>query len=109
MKKTNGMTVYEENDECALDEYSAAIAEEVPKLIKESKYDDTLIKNQIETLKQKEKEDVSKLQQQQEKQDSNITSNTTEIEKLKVENEILRSQIPTRTSKWNRDKANRCK
>ncbi len=98
MKKVNGMTVYEETDKCALDEYSAAIAEEVSKLIEENNYDDTSIKNQIETLKQKEKEDVSKLQQQQETQDSNITTNTTEIEKLKAENEMLRNQIPTRKS-----------
>ncbi len=43
------------------------------------------------------KGDISTIQQQQSTQDSNISSNTTEIEKLKVENEMLKSQIPTRT------------
>lgn len=34
-------------------------------------------------------------------QNTSITSNTTEIEKLKTENEMLRSQIPTRkNSRW---------
>lgn len=63
-------------------------------------YDDTLLKSQLETLKQKEKEDVSEIKQEQTTQNSNISSNTTEIEKLKEENELLRSQIPTRKSKW---------
>lgn len=101
MKKVNGMTVYEESDKCSLDDYSAAIAQEVPDLIKESKYDDTSIKNQLDTLKQKEKEDISAIQEEQTTQNTSITSNTTEIEKLKTENEMLKSQIPTRkNSKW---------
>ncbi len=44
------------------------------------------------------KGDIATIQQQQETQDSNITSNITEIEKLKAENEMLKSQIPTRKS-----------
>lgn len=70
-------------------------------------YDDTSIKNQLDTLKQKEKEDISNINQEQETQNSNITLNTTEIDKLKTENEMLKSQIPTRQSNRSRGKSRR--
>lgn len=38
------------------------------------------------------------LEENLETQNANITSNTTEIEKLKEENEMLKSQIPVRKS-----------
>lgn len=79
MKKINGMTVYEENDKCSLDDYSESIAEDVFNLIKENRYDDTSIKNKLAELEKKE----------------NISVMQADIQKIKEENEILISQIPT--------------
>lgn len=79
MKKINGMTVYEENDKCSLDDYSESIAEDVFNLIKENRYDDTSIKDKLAELEKKEI--ISVMQ--------------ADIQKNKKENEILISQIPT--------------
>ena len=66
MKTVSGMTVYEGADKCSLDEYSAKMATEVPKLIKENKYNDEVIKKEITEIKNKNEfqdKDIENLQQ----------------------------------------------
>lgn len=50
MKEVNGLPVYEEGDICALDEYSATMAQKVHQKIESAKYDDTEVKGDIEEI-----------------------------------------------------------
>ena len=50
MKEVNGLPVYEENDICALDEYSAAMAQKVHEKVEAAKYDDAGVKGDIEEI-----------------------------------------------------------
>lgn len=84
MKVVNGMTVYEGEDPCSLDEYSAKIAQEVSKLIQDNKYDDTLIKQEQQT----QNEEISNNTKKNKNQDKQIAQ-------LQKENTALKSQIPT--------------
>ena len=68
MKTVNGLTVYEGTDKAALDEYSEKMAEEIPKKIKESNYDDTEIKEDIQDIKSEQTTQNTKLQELEDNQ-----------------------------------------
>lgn len=53
MKKINGITVYEETDKCALDEYSEQLAKDIEQKFKDEAYDDTKIKQDISNIQEK--------------------------------------------------------
>lgn len=82
MKKENGITVYEEDDVCALDEYSKELAKDITKLLE--------AKNT----------DISKLQGETEGIKSTDTEQDKKIAELEKENIKLRNQIPSRNSEW---------
>lgn len=81
MKKVNGFTVFEEDDKCALDEYSAQLEKDINKKINDGKYDDTEIK-----------QDILDIQQEQTQQNTKIETNSTEIATLKAENKRLKEE-----------------
>lgn len=76
MKKENGITVYEEDDVCALDEYSKELAKDITKLLE--------AKNT----------DISKIQEETEGIKSTDTEQDKKIAELEKENIKLRNQIP---------------
>ena len=53
MRKDNGITVYEETDKCALDEYSEQLAKDIEQKFKNEAYDDTEIKQEISNIQEK--------------------------------------------------------
>lgn len=53
MRKDNGITVYEETDKCALDEYSEQLAKDIEQKFKDEAYDDTEIKQKISNIQEK--------------------------------------------------------
>lgn len=53
MRKDNGITVYEETDKCALDEYSEQLAKDIERKFKNEAYDDTGIKQDISNIQEK--------------------------------------------------------
>lgn len=53
MRKDNGITVYEETDKCALDEYSKQLAKDIEQKFKNEAYDDTEIKQEISNIQEK--------------------------------------------------------
>lgn len=53
MRKDNGITVYEETDKCALDEYSEQLAKDIEQKFKNEAYDDTEIKQDISNIQEK--------------------------------------------------------
>lgn len=65
MKEVNSLPVYEGTDKCALDEYSEKMAEKIPKIIENNKYNDADIKKDISEIKS----DISDLQDSQSDQD----------------------------------------
>ncbi len=81
MKKVNEITVLEENDKCALDEYSAQLEKDItPKF--------------------------TAIQQEQTQQNTKIETNSTEIatlkaekERLQEENKDLKNALPSRCRK----------
>ena len=83
MKKENGITVYEEDDVCALDEYSKELAKDITKLL-EAK--DT---------------DISKIQEETKAIKSTDTEQDKKIAELEKENIKLRNQIPNGTASGN--------
>ena len=76
MKKENGITVYEEDDVCALDEYSKELAKDIAKLLE--------AKNT----------EISNLQEETEGIKSTDTEQDKKIAELEKENIKLRNQIP---------------
>lgn len=89
MKKVNDLTVYEENDPCALDEYSKQLADEVHKKIEDAKTEQEIKIDTLETDNTKNRADIE--------------TNKIEIEELKLKNSKLQeennhliNQIPTR-------------
>ena len=65
MKEVDSLPVYEGTDKCALDEYSKKMAEKIPKIIENNKYNDADIKKDISEIKS----DISELQTSQTNQD----------------------------------------
>ena len=88
MKEVNGLPVYEEDDICALDEYSVAMAQKVHQKIETAKYDDTEVKGNIADLEENDEE-----------QDEQLTKLQQEYTELK---ENLDNILPERTSIWRR-------
>lgn len=88
MKEVNGLPVYEENDICALDEYSAAMAQKVHEKVEAAKYNDGEVKGDIADL---EENDIE--------QDKQLTQLQQEYTELK---ENLDNILPERTSIWRR-------
>lgn len=87
MKTVNGMTVYEGTDKCALDEYSAKMATEVPKLIKENKYNDEAIKKEITEIKNKNEtqdKDIENLQQKNIQLQTELEQTKTNLENYAI-------------------------
>ena len=82
MRKDNGITVYEETDKCALDEYSEQLAKDIEQKFKNEAYDDTEIK-----------QDISKIQAEQETQNINIDSLQKENAEIKEENKRLKEDL----------------
>lgn len=76
MKKENGITIYEEDDVCALDEYSKELAKDIAKLLE--------AKNT----------EISNLQEETEGIKSTDTEQDKKIAELEKENIKLRNQIP---------------
>lgn len=87
MKKVNGITVFEENDKCALDEYSAQLEKDINKKIQDGKYNDTKIK-----------QDISNIQEEQTEQNTEIATLKAEKERLQQENKDLKNALPFRNS-----------
>ena len=65
MKEVNGLPVYEENDICALDEYSAAMAQKVHEKVEAAKYNDGEVKGDIADLEENDIEQDKQLTQLQ--------------------------------------------
>lgn len=82
MRKDNGITVYEETDKCALDEYSEQLAKDIERKFKNEAYDDTEIK-----------QDISNIQAEQETQNINIESLQKENAEIKEENKRLKEDL----------------
>ncbi len=82
MRKDNGITVYEETDKCALDEYSEQLAKDIEQKFKDEAYDDTEIK-----------QDISNIQAEQETQNINIKSLQKENAEIKEENKRLKEDL----------------
>ncbi len=82
MRKDNGITVYEETDKCALDEYSEQLAKDIERKFKDEAYDDTKIK-----------QDISNIQAEQETQNINIESLQKENAEIKEENKRLKEDL----------------
>ena len=61
MKEVNGLPVYEENDICALDEYSAAMAQKVHEKVEAAKYNDGEVKGDIADLEENDIEQDKQL------------------------------------------------
>ena len=122
MKKVNEITVLEENDKCALDEYSAQLEKDITQKFKDEKYNDTKIKQDILDIQQEQteqntelktletdnttnKQNILDIQQEQTQQNTKIETNSTEIatlkaekERLKQENKDFKNALPSRTS-----------
>ena len=82
MRKDNGITVYEETDKCALDEYSEQLAKDIEQKLKNEAYDDTEIK-----------QDISNTQAEQKTQNINIESLQKENTEIKEENSRLKEDL----------------
>ena len=82
MRKDNGITVYEETDKCALDEYSEQLAKDIEQKFENEAYDDTEIK-----------QDISNIQAEQETQNINIESLQKENAEIKEENKRLKEDL----------------
>lgn len=82
MRKDNGITVYEETDKCALDEYSEQLAKDIERKFKNEAYDDTEIK-----------QDISNIQAEQETQNTTIESLQKENAEIKEENSRLKEDL----------------
>ena len=82
MRKDNGITVYEETDKCALDEYSEQLAKDIEQKFKDEAYDDTEIK-----------QDISNIQTEQETQNITIESLQKENAEIKEENSRLKEDL----------------
>ena len=82
MRKDNGITVYEETDKCALDEYSEQLAKDIEQKFENEAYDDTEIK-----------QDISNIQAEQETQNINIESLQKENAEIKEENSRLKEDL----------------
>lgn len=87
MKKVNEITVLEENDKCALDEYSAQLEKDITQKFKDEKYNDTKIK-----------QDILDIQQEQTEQNTELKTLKEECKRLKEENTDIKNTLPSRTS-----------
>ena len=81
MRKDNGITVYEETDKCALDEYSEQLAKDIEQKFKNEAYDDTEIKQDISNINSKNKEQDTNIEQLQE----NTETSSNKIAQLEKE------------------------
>lgn len=80
MRKDNGITVYEETDKCALDEYSEQLAKDIEQKFKNEAYDDTEIKQDISNINSKNKEQDTNIEQLQENTETS-SNKIAELEK----------------------------
>ena len=80
MRKYNGITVYEETDKCALDEYSEQLAKDIEQKFKNEAYDDTEIKQDISNINSKNKEQDTNIEQLQENTETS-SNKIAELEK----------------------------
>lgn len=96
MKKVNGFTIYEENDKCALDEYSAQLEKDITQKFKDEKFDDTEIKQKILDIQEEQTEQNTKI----EENNNEIKALKEENKKLKQENTDLKNTLPCRRGKW---------
>ena len=103
MKKVNGMTVYEENDICALDEYSEQIEKDITQKIKEKETDIANIQKEQITQKNKitsletdntsNKTNITQIKEKNTEQDTKLSKLEIENTELKSENERLREDL----------------
>lgn len=82
MRKDNGITVYEETDKCALDEYSEQLAKDIEQKFKNEAYNDTKIKQEIVDI-----------QTEQKNQNINIELLQKENAEIKEENNRLKEDL----------------
>lgn len=89
MKKINGITVYEENDKCALDEYSVELEKDLSTKLSAIEKNIKDIESNIETLEER----TTSLESKTKKHDTDIANLQTKSQELEEENQSLRNFI----------------
>lgn len=89
MKKINGITVYEENDKCALDEYSVELEKDLSTKFSAIEKNIKDIESNIETLEER----TTSLESKTKKHDKDIAYLQTKSQELEEENQSLRDFI----------------
>ena len=86
MKKINGITVYEENDKCALDEYSVELEKDLSTKFSEKKKNIKDIESNIETLEER----TTSLESKTKKHDKDIANLQSKSQELEEDSQALR-------------------